>query len=624
MPLPEGFVPIYTKPLTVDPVYRRYGLDQLSSGIAAGAAMEYAEKFSGGAALGRAAELMEARGQDAAAPMELRQRDTEDALFADQMAEERRAQNQQRVEMGLAPIELPPAPPAYPDVTMRAPKALSPLLQPDELNKRFGVQGRLKFTTPEYEDAARLLNEWAIEDITREETLRRAEGGLWPNMVRLGAGFVGSMLDPLNIAAAFMPVIPEAMFASAMMKAGGLGARSALRFGKGAVEGAAGTAALEPLVYFQSQAEQADYGLWDSLANVAFGTVLGGGLHAGGGATAEMLRRMPWRERADILRGSVGQMADRGEVRAEAAVPGAAAARRVEGTTVIETPTSRTEITTGPDAGRVAREATQAAVARVAGAIEENGVSAVRITEAEVDRVGELGPLSNTERKSYMDDAAARGTAGEYQIEKLPREPSSIYRGDTYTIRRNGEPIAGARIRAEADGTAIIDDIWSGKASSDGTPNTLGPREVRQIAREFLRQNPEVKGISGRRVTGARGQTGEATVSADRASIARADPGAAVTDSLSPSAVDRTDTDISRSVETAQAATPRVDVSPALQRATEALEREQAQLDMLKDGGVVTDEDLAMLTEAMAPVDQAAKLEAQTWKAAAGCLLGRA
>ena len=55
------------------------------------------------------------------------------------------------------------------------------------------------------------------------------------------------------------------------------------RFGKGAIEGLVGIAAVEPLVYTAATREQSDYDLVDSLIAVTFGGVLGGGLHVGVG-----------------------------------------------------------------------------------------------------------------------------------------------------------------------------------------------------------------------------------------------------------------------------------------------------------------------------------------------------
>jgi hypothetical protein len=63
--------------------------------------------------------------------------------------------------------------------------------------------------------------------------------------------------------------------------------RAAVRAQVGAVEGLAGAALLEPLVYGIATDLQKDYTLADSFLNVAFGTILGGGLHVGGGAVRD-------------------------------------------------------------------------------------------------------------------------------------------------------------------------------------------------------------------------------------------------------------------------------------------------------------------------------------------------
>jgi hypothetical protein len=87
------------------------------------------------------------------------------------------------------------------------------------------------------------------------------------------------MLDPINIAASFIPVFGQARFAA-------LAARTSLRTARltrGVVEGAVGAAVVEPLVYSAAKRVQADYGAVDSLLNITFGSILGGGLHVGVG-----------------------------------------------------------------------------------------------------------------------------------------------------------------------------------------------------------------------------------------------------------------------------------------------------------------------------------------------------
>ena len=75
----------------------------------------------------------------------------------------------------------------------------------------------------------------------------------------------------------FIPIVGQARFASMVARAG----LTQARFGKGAIEGLVGIAAVEPLVYTAATREQSDYGLVDSLIAVTFGGILGGGLHVG-------------------------------------------------------------------------------------------------------------------------------------------------------------------------------------------------------------------------------------------------------------------------------------------------------------------------------------------------------
>lgn len=109
--------------------------------------------------------------------------------------------------------------------------------------------------------------------------------------VQLLAGFAASVLDPINIASAFVPIVGEARYASMLARAGSsVAARAAVRAQVGAVEGAVGAAIVEPLVLYASAQDQADYDITNSLLNVAFGSVLGGGLHAAGGLVTDIRR----------------------------------------------------------------------------------------------------------------------------------------------------------------------------------------------------------------------------------------------------------------------------------------------------------------------------------------------
>ena len=138
--------------------------------------------------------------------------------------------------------------------------------------------------------ALQVLIDRRLDENRRAEVLSRAAPGFGTGALRLGAGLVASLFDPINVASAFIPIVGEARYARMLgQAAGGLG-RAGVRAGVGAVEGAAGAALVEPLVYGLRRDLQDDYSMADSLANIAFGAVGGGILHAGGGAARDVLQ----------------------------------------------------------------------------------------------------------------------------------------------------------------------------------------------------------------------------------------------------------------------------------------------------------------------------------------------
>jgi hypothetical protein len=118
----------------------------------------------------------------------------------------------------------------------------------------------------------------------RDSIRSRAPTGFWAGSANLGVGLAASLLDPINVATAFVPVVSVGRY-SAMLAAAKTGTqRAATRAGVGAAEGVAGAALVEPIVYSSMQYQQADYGALDSMLNVGFGALFGGALHSTGGA----------------------------------------------------------------------------------------------------------------------------------------------------------------------------------------------------------------------------------------------------------------------------------------------------------------------------------------------------
>lgn len=121
----------------------------------------------------------------------------------------------------------------------------------------------------------------------RQEVFGMAEGGLGQGAARLGVALGTSLVDPIGVATAFIPVMSQARYTAMLGKAGSALGRAGVRAGVGALEGAAGAVLLEPLIAGSRRYEQADYDMADSLLNVAFGSVFGAGLHSVGGSISD-------------------------------------------------------------------------------------------------------------------------------------------------------------------------------------------------------------------------------------------------------------------------------------------------------------------------------------------------
>jgi len=201
----------------------------------------------------------------------------------------------------------------------RDPKNLRPvpgtgvgeILTPEVANQRVKEAGvKLKKGVPEFgitEGYLDLLINAAKDEQRLNEVFARASKDFWTGAARLGTGLGVSILDPINVASAFIPITGGTLAtragASALRRVGVLGpstavaaalpvragARAALRLRQGAVEGAVGASIVEPIILSAAEADQADYDMTDSLLNIAFGTVIGGGLHVGVGALGDRL-----------------------------------------------------------------------------------------------------------------------------------------------------------------------------------------------------------------------------------------------------------------------------------------------------------------------------------------------
>jgi len=120
------------------------------------------------------------------------------------------------------------------------------------------------------------------------------------SIIRGGAMFGAGMSDPLNLATAIVPwtrMVGVARGLQAATAAGSWTTRAGARAALGGIDGAVSTTALEPFNAYWRRDLGDDYGALDSMANIAFGTAFGGGLHVIGGGAADFYKYV--RGRAD-------------------------------------------------------------------------------------------------------------------------------------------------------------------------------------------------------------------------------------------------------------------------------------------------------------------------------------
>jgi len=148
------------------------------------------------------------------------------------------------------------------------------------------------------------------EEIKRDALIQAAPEGFWSGAAQIGTGLAVSLADPIGVASAFVPIVGQARYAKLVAGVSTATGRAGVRAGVGVAEGAVGAALIEPIVLYAAEAEQADYGLYDSFLNLAFGAVLGGGLHAGLGGIGDAIGKSSAATKEDLLRSSIGQVMD--------------------------------------------------------------------------------------------------------------------------------------------------------------------------------------------------------------------------------------------------------------------------------------------------------------------------
>lgn len=173
-----------------------------------------------------------------------------------------------------------------------------PLASQKQYIERMGLTGQVEPNADYEERALRTVCEGRQDD-NALALLRKNMG--WQHLpFSLAAGMAAGFLDPLAIASAFVPAIPEerALHMLAAQAHSAIG-RAGMRAVQGAASGAVGGAALEPLIAIGQNAMQRDYDMTMSLCNVGAAAVFGAALHPVAGHVGEWLRRrhgqwQPW------------------------------------------------------------------------------------------------------------------------------------------------------------------------------------------------------------------------------------------------------------------------------------------------------------------------------------------
>lgn len=147
-------------------------------------------------------------------------------------------------------------------------------IQPDVANS-LGQEYGLSYTEP----VRSIRFEYDLEDAKnqkiRQSILSRLPQDFSNQSAMFMGGLAASIVDPIEAAVSVMPVIGAARKAALISKFGATTGRVAA----GVAEGVAGAALAEYPRYALLQQAQLDYEVNDLIANIAFGGIMGGGLH---------------------------------------------------------------------------------------------------------------------------------------------------------------------------------------------------------------------------------------------------------------------------------------------------------------------------------------------------------
>lgn len=512
-------------------------------------------------------------------------------------------------------------------------------IDPESWQKKYPDLG-IKFTPDMGQAQAQLLVDHKQEQARREYVLDNSPNSFAAKTARGLTEFAVSAIDPLNVAAAFVPGVGEA-------RAGLLAERFGPTVGRlfeGAAAGATGTAALQPLQYAEANAYQDQFGPMDAFLNVAFGTVLGGGLHAGVGRLSDLLQRAAPETREASLRASVAQAVEGRPVDVEPVLaadpvfyPGSPEAQSVidaaDQLTVAKSKIADAQaaVDNAGQAFETARQslATRALTERTAvGGLDENTLARLN------DLSGELGgTIPAARRKSLVrQQDLIRGSLRDSTPELADLLDAHDAAKDAATSALQDHVAAGKKLNEALSGAAKADsrfrdlaaranpvaaDTAAQKAGVDLGPAARTAAKTQRLAARTALATGDTSGVPS-----------DALAAEARDTAVQAQ---SQTQSAAPPAIERAR---QQSLDFAQGREPsRVEAAPEVRDQTTRdvatgrgddpqaeLQDAMEQLQGYKDQGVVTDADFAKFTEANAANTEAAKSWTDAAKAAARCL----
>lgn len=149
----------------------------------------------------------------------------------------------------------------------------------------------------------------AHERRDREIAIARGPQGFVPGALGVVTSIGAGMIDPVNAAAFSVPVLGEARMGKLLASAGdSIINRAGVRALEGGVQGAAGTALLQPADWWLHTQDGQDYTFADALKSIALGAGMGATFHAGIGGFGDVRARM----RGDVLPGSPADILQHG------------------------------------------------------------------------------------------------------------------------------------------------------------------------------------------------------------------------------------------------------------------------------------------------------------------------